>query len=489
MKVFWILLLAAVPVAAMTVRGLTGPDAADVPASGVSATADVKAAAATAEKGRARARTEKAAAAALVDVDLLSPAGPADLEHLAPQSGLEPLRRSWPRWTAARALADEFMDLASAKPGSQAGDLQAARRRWEELQDKLQTSHLPGSSSLAALADQRARDLKRQIARLEAQSEAAAAATGAKTAFAANQFDVCRTRSEQWLSRYSGTADASLVEEIKTLRNRAEFQAEAELLRERVKGAATPADREAAAAAFLQRFSQSGSLADSDERMLANCRRYLARLRAEAAESEKLRAAQEAIGRASAALPGGFGQRVAQAAEILQKYPSDPVKAALRENVTRWLEESLPAKPLDEHPETREAETKDGRILRGFFREVTGPGGTAGFKRYDTWEEFQSPTADVGTWRSEDFASPPAATLPQQAVRRYNDQRARLLAQAGQRQAWQEFASACRKLEAQLSQYRSKPGASQQTVTFRQEAEFAEQVLAGNTLADLKKIW
>ena len=165
--------------------------------------------------------------------------------------------------------------------------------------------------------------------------------------------------------------------------------------------------------------------------MLANCRRYLANLRAAAAagRTDPRRCARPSAG-PRPRLPGGFGQRVAQAAEILQKYPSDPVKAALRENVANWLEESLPAKQLDERPELQEAQTKDGRILRGFFRAVSGPGGTAGFKRYDTWEEFQNPTADVGTWRSEDFASPPAATLPQRAVRQYNDQRTRLLARA-----------------------------------------------------------
>ena len=489
MKVLWILLLAAAPVATLTVRGLAGPDADGAGTAGVSAAADAKAAAETAERGRARAKTEKAIAAGLLEVDLLSPTDPADLKSLPPQSGLEPLRRSWPQWTAARALADEFLALAAAKPAPAAGDLQAVRRRWEELQEKLQSSHLAGSSALVALADQRARDLKQQIARLEAQSEAAAAATGAKTAFAANQFDQCRIRSDQWLSRYSGTAEASLVAEIKALRNRAEFQVEAERLRERVKGSATPADREAVVAAFLQRFSQSETLTDVEQRMLANCRRYLANLRAAAAEGEQIRAAHEALGRASAGLPGGFGQRVAQAAEIIQKYPSDPVKAALRENVAKWIEESLPAKQLDEHPAMQEAQAKDGRILRGFFRAVSGPGGTAGFKRYDTWEEFQNPTADVGTWRSEDFASPPAATLSQRAIRQYNDRRARLLARAGERQAWQEFAAACRQLETQLSQYRDKLGAGQATVAFRQEAEFAEEVLSGSAMADLKKIW
>jgi hypothetical protein len=489
MKAFLILLLAALPVAALTFRGLAGSDPVGLEAAALSNAADPKAAAATAEKGRVRARTEKGIADGLFEADFLWPTELAELESLPPQSALEPLRNSWRRWKAARALVDELLALPMPKPPADAETLQAARRRWEQFQEKLQAAKSAASSPLATLADQRLRALEQQIARLEAQAEAAAAAAGAKTAFATSQFDQCRIRSDQWLSKYSGAADASLVEEIKTLRRRAEFQSEAERLRARVKAAATPAEHEAAVAAFLERFPQSELLPEAERVMLANCRRHLAKLRAEAAGREQLAAAQQAVRRASASLPTGFGQRLAQAAEILQKYPSEPVKAALRENVIKWLETSLPAKHLDEHPAMQEAETKEGRIVRGFFRPVSGPDGLAGFKRYDTWQEFQNPSADVGTWRSDHFASPPAPTLAERIVRRYNDQRVTLLAQADRREAWEQFAALCRQLETEWARYRGKPGADQQPLTFRQERELAEQVLSGTTLADLKKIW
>ena len=426
-------------------------------------------------------------AAGLLRTNLFAATSLSGIAQIPADSVLRPLQNTWPRWQTARALAEEFLGLETMPPVGDANALRTTRQRWEAYQDKIAAAKLEASSAVAPLVDERSRRLKQQAMEADARAEADAAADEIKSEFSAGQLDACRTHATAWLAKH-GAADLSLASDVKSLARRAEFQSEAQQLRARVK-TATPGQREAALAAFLDHFGQGELLGDGELAMLANCRRHVAKLRAEAAAGEHLRAAEESIARVSAPLPAGFGERLTQAAAILEKYPEESVKALLRRNVATWLEESLPVKRSEEHPTLQEAETKDGRILRGFFREVQEGEATTGYKRYDTWQEYQNPTADVGAWPIAALVSPPAAALPSRLLRRYNDQRARLLAEPDRRERWEEFSAACRQLEAATSRYRDKPGAATEGLSFRGESEFADRVLSGTTLTKLKNIW
>lgn len=489
MKALWILAIAAAPLATLTVGGflgaspdgrqaLTTPDAVDAPS-----------ARALAEKKTAGIKAPKGVAAALIDADPLSPANLASLETLAPDGPLGGLRRTWPTWATARSVADELLGLSAADAQGDVDHLRAAKGRWEAFQQKLDAAKLPASPALAALVDQRVGGLQQQIARLESQAEAAAAAELVNDAFRAGQFDQCLGRSREWLTKYSGSAEASLTGEIKALGFRAEYQAERNRSRAHLKAAASPAEREAVLAAFLARFSKAEGLAASDRAVLEQCRSHLETLRAEAAARQKVLAAEEAVRSGMAGLPARFDERTARAARILQQHPGDSVKATLRSRAVGWLEESLPEKRLEESPDLREAQTKNGRILRGFFREVPGPDGPVGYKRYDTLAQWENPTADVGTWRSEDLASAPAPSVPQRLVQRYHDARTRLLQQPGRRELWEAFAAFCERLQAECDEYHAKPGAGEEPLGFRAEAGFARQVLSGAALRDLQIVW
>ncbi len=112
-----------------------------------------------------------------------------------------------------------------------------------------------------------------------------------------------------------------------------------------------------------------------------------------------------------------------------------------------------------------------------------------GYKRYDTLAQLQNPTADVGTWPSQDLASAPGPTLPQRLVEQYHDARSKLLQQPERRELWEAFAASCERLQAQCDAYRAKPGASEELPSFRAEAQFARQVLSGSALGDLRIVW
>jgi hypothetical protein len=156
--------------------------------------------------------------------------------------------------------------------------------------------------------------------------------------------------------------------------------------------------------------------------------------------------------------------------------------------VQGWLGEFLPEKSVDEPPELREAETKDGRILRGYFREASGPGGDLGYKRYDTLAQRERPTADVGTWSGRDLASSPGPSVAQRLVERYRDARVRLLERPERTESWESFAASCDRLQAELDAHRAKPGSDETSLGFRQEAQFARQLLSGSVLNGLKVI-
>jgi len=489
MKTLWILALGAVPLATLTVRGFLEESPVDAAVATFVDSVDTQSAAALVEKKTAGMKPQKAVAAALLDVDALAPPAMAGLEALPPESPLGPLRRTWPAWTAARSVIEEFLSLPNVDAQAGIDRLKAARQSWQDFQQKLDAAKLPAASDLATLVDQRLSGLQQQIARLEAMAEATEAAGQVAVAFRAGEYGQCLARSQQWLAKYSGTGDAARVDQIKALGFRAEFHSERERSRTRMRAAASAAEKEAVLVAFVDRFSKAGPLDASERAVLDQCRVRLEVLHAEAAARERSRAEEEAVRLGLSDLPARFDQRVARAARIVEKYPSESVRATLRARVAGWLAESFPEKQHQDDPELREARTKDGRILRGFFREVTGPEGTVGYKRYDSLAQRHSPTIDVGTWRSEDLISAPGLPMAQRLVERYRDGRAILLGHPNRRDLWEGFAAFCERLQSQWDEYRARPGAGDEPLGFRAEAAFARQLLSGSAWRDLQIVW
>lgn len=485
MKALGILILTAAPLAMLTVWGMTDLSSSAGESPPIADAIDARPAAAIAEKIGPLVKSHEGTAAALLGADF-PPVNLVGLDAIQPDGPLGPLRRTWPAWATARAAVDEFLSLAGAEAVEGLERLRAAKGRWETLRQKLQEAKLPASAALASLVEERVGGLQQQIARLEAQAAAAAAAETIRKAFAAGDFDECVARSREWLAGHSRSA-TSLADEIKALGFRAEFHLQRTRSQSRLKSA-SPAEQEALIAAFLARFPDSGPLAAPEQAVVERCRKYLEALRAEARQREMLRAAGEAIQAAVTDLPSGFDQRLARLAQVIEKHPVDVVKVAAQSRVAAWLEESLPEKRVEEHPELREAETKDGRIVRGFFREIADPGGTRGYKCYETPEQRQNPTVDVGTWRSEDLASAPAMPLARRLVERYQNARSKLLQQPDRRDVWEAFAAYCDRLQEQCDAYRAKPGAARELPDFRREAEFTRKLLSGSGMRDLQTV-
>jgi hypothetical protein len=85
--------------------------------------------------------------------------------------------------------------------------------------------------------------------------------------------------------------------------------------------------------------------------------------------------------------------------------------------------------------------------------------------------------------------SKPGHSVPRQCADQYTRARDRLLEQPAQRSAWEDFADLCESLQRQLDEYRKKPGSDVSgQVSFRAEAQFARDLLDGDSLDRLEAI-
>lgn len=163
------------------------------------------------------------------------------------------------------------------------------------------------------------------------------------------------------------------------------------------------------------------------------------------------------------------------------KYPTDVVEDVLRKTTQEWLSERIREKKSGEPPGLEEVIQKNQasdelRIYRGYFKQVP-----QGYKRYRTAEERDNPTSDVGTIRASDIVRGPEAPTADHCVQAYNRYIEPLLSRPHDRSKWEKLVELCDELDQKLADYRQIPGHGEVDVSFKQEAEFARQLLEDQT--------
>jgi PAS domain-containing protein len=241
---------------------------------------------------------------------------------------------------------------------------------------------------------------------------------------------------------------------------------------------------------FLKKHAGMEGRTSAEERILQQCVEQLREVSQQMAAVEKDRLAEEAIRSLLDNLPEAYDERVGAAARILDRYPDPKVRSRLSASAVAWLDEHLPAKAIEEHDLLREAENSDGQIIRGFFKKVEDPDGTlVGYKRYTTYEQFVSPTAEVGTFRVEQLPVLPDNSELRRCVEAYNDARSKLLDHLGEPERWAALATVCDTSEVRLEAYRRKPGSSREALSFAREASFARSVVEGPAITSLQALF
>ncbi len=465
------------------------------------------------ERAAAERAREARVAADLGRTDLFADAVPAVLEDLPKESRFHGLEESWGRWEASREMVAEFARLererspcsADAIARTPLEDVEAARRtlselkadceasraRYEALKERFGDSPARGAERFLTLVDERVGELERRIEACDRRAEAASLLADARAAFRPSGYGECVSLCDRLLAEYASALGASAAEKVHVLRRRAQFRADAEHLFSQLDGA--PLDRrQALLESFLGKYADRPRATDSERQVCETCAERLrdvqARLEAEAAE----RAARALIQDLHRDLPTAFDDRLRGTVRIVDRYPSDSVKIALRGNAKQWLAEFLPEKQIAEPPGLEEAETTRHEILRGYFVPHVGPDGTLlGYKRYPTLEARNDPGFTVGTYRKEEFLVPPGDSVPKRCVERYNQARSRLIDDPSRRASWVELADLCRSLEAELRAYRAKEGAAREApeLSFADEERFARELLDGAAWADMETLF
>jgi hypothetical protein len=228
----------------------------------------------------------------------------------------------------------------------------------------------------------------------------------------------------------------------------------------------------------------------AEERILQHCAGQLRQISGQMAAMEQERLAEEAIRALMDDLPEAYDERVQAAAEVLVRYPDQKVQSRLCTSAVAWLDEHLPAKAIEEHDLLQEAETSDGRIIRGFFKKVEDlDGKVVGYKRYPTHEQFVNPTAEVGTFQVGQLRLLPDTSEPRRCVETYNKARSKLVDRLGDPESWSVFAASCDEAQARLESYRRKPGSSSEALSFTREASFARSVMEGSVMNSLQALF
>jgi hypothetical protein len=437
---------------------------------------------------RAEHSAVKNAAEGLAEGDLLTRPTTGSLDKVSTKSSLRPAADAWQQWTETHGLVRQFLEAERLAGSVNPEQLREATTQMEQLRSKCRAMPQGTNATMLALLDQRLAEVNRKLKRGELFVQAEAAVTRAREAFRAERYEECASLCHQWLSQYAAL-DPSTSEKVKVLRQRAEFRADHARLTIQLHSSGPLAERKRLLEGFLGKYSDRTARSDLELQVLQQRQRELDGFREQLLDEQQMRAASTSLAQMERDLPLEFHARLRGAAAIAARHPSPTVHRMLTQRLDGWLREALPEKRLEESPLVQEAETRRHEIARGFFRSVKGPDGSViGYKRYQTYEELLHPKAEVGMYRKEEFLDKPDQSTLQRLVAQYQQARDKLLAAVTEKDQWAEFAELCETLELQLQQYRRKPGASQEPLSFVREGRLAREVASGPSLRSLAQI-
>lgn len=484
MKLSTLLIAASLPLAAATALNLVEMVSVEPRAPIEPAEAARQAASEAAAALRARPESERRALAAVAGADLLS-APPLDELASSDSEQIEALAAAWAGWRGALQTA---RDVADALRPTALGDLEGLKQaaaKLASLKARAQASSLPARDQLQRALGRRLDDLQARIARVERERQAADRLARADSAFKAAQHGPCVALCNELLTSFADVLDAPAADGVRRLRARAEFWDANARTAADLATAVTPADRRLVLQKFLDKYPDRAHLTASEREVLDRMDRDVQAMTAQMQAAQTDLGAAEAIAALRAALPAALSQRTRRAAEILDRFPTEASRAALRREVRAWLAELLPEKQIQESPQLQEVETARHEIVRGFFTEVRAP---HGYKCYPTYEQSIKPVSDVGTYLAQELLGGPAPSVPRRCVTRYNKARAALIESPASKDAWQQLAGLCGQLDEELQKYTRKPGSSREPLSFAQEAAFVRSQLEAASWANLEKL-
>jgi len=489
MKYPLLLILGCTPLAALTAWSFIELGSIEDRPRAASLDEGLRGSAAAAEKIGRQAADEKPMVEGLAEVELLAADPIPATSKVAASSSLRPVADAWSDWTQVRALVVQLLETERQTAGAGPEEIDVAVRRLETLKEKSRASLAVGSEPLVQLLERRIADLGRQRKQREQQAEAESLIADARGAFHNQQHDQCARLCREVVVRYAASLDASTLEKVKLLGDRAAFFADHQQLAAMLGKTRGVAEQKRLLAGFLRKYGRDALRSSSEQQILQQRQQELAAIDARLVDEDRTRQAAAAVAQLDRRLPKDLNARLKQAGQLAARYPGDEVRELLAARIADWLDEFLPEKKLQEPLLLQEAETRRHEIVRGFFKTVkSADGQITGYKRYQTYEELLRPQAEVGTFGVEELLGAPGATLPRRLATRYDEARRQLRLRLAEKAAWTEFAETCERLETELLQYRRKPASSREPLSFQREGRLARETLAGGGVDELTRI-
>jgi hypothetical protein len=490
MKAILVLTAACLPLAALTISSFVELAAIEEEVLVQTAGRDLRSIAIRAKGLQEQAQTERHVSDQLSAAEFLAGEPRSAFDWLPDGSSLRLAAGAWTDWIHARELVDGYFQAERLTTSADADQVEKAKSQMATLAREYGDAALPARWHFLKLVDQRTAELEAQLPRLRRLADARQRLDRAWEAFQAQEHDRCVKLCEELTKQYADVLETAELARVKMLCERARFWDDVKLLNRMLEAAASPIRRKTILESFLNRYSSMDGRTTSEQRILDRCTEQLGQVVEAISAEERKHRAEEEIDALTAELPSSFGERLARASRVLDLYSDAHVREQLQKNVVVWLDEFVPAKAIQEPRMLQEAESTRGEIIRGFFREDTGPDGNLiGYKHYRKYEQFVNPTSEVGTYRIDQLRSPPTVSVPRRCMEAYNEARTRLLNQLTQEDAWSEFADLCEKLEAQILEYRKKPGSSREALSFEREAEFARSTSTGPAMQSFQGLF
>lgn len=435
---------------------------------------------------RSRAAAESSALEELSAADWFAGEPLRQVYEIPTSSPMSELAGRWKAWNEAHRLIVALLDIDRGLETEDITRLEAAAGSLRSLRDEYAKSPPRGSGPMMRVVDERIERLQTRISQIKRRNEATGLLASARAHFQQKRYVSCVEACDQLLLEFAGVFPPEIISKVRTLRKRADFFKTAMELQKELRIDRPLPEHRQTLDKFLAAYAEDDGLTSSQRDVLIWVRGELARLEAEIDREARQQAATQQMLNLRNNLPEAFVDRVRRAAEIIEAYPSEDVRESLRTEAYGWVAENLPQKTIDESPQLQEVETRDGQILRGFFKEVrSGDDEVYGYKCYETHRELLKPTSAVGTHRADDLVGSPDRSVPRRVLERYATTRDELLRAPHRRERWLAMAGVCRELEAELAAYRAKPGASREPLSFAEEAGFVEGVLESRAIEDL----
>lgn len=489
MKSLLVLLLGSLPLAILTAHSFLELRRASEAPAAYDRSFDPASDAAAVKELPSQVKAAKPLADELAGTDLLASESLSGLKNLQTGSSLDALKDSWNAWHNARQLVGRSASVPPPSETAGADQLQEQLRTLGQLKAEYEKARPPGSEAVVSLLDQRIEAIRRHLGRAATEREADSALAKARDEFQPTRYGRCAALCDQWLAQYSGL-DPAVTAKMRVLGDRAQFLNAYEQMRAQFRTADSLAGQQATIVNFLAKYSDRASPTPKERQLLEQCRGALAQLQSRLQANAISRQAADAIRELVAQPPPGIAERLQAAAQLRAKYPTEAVAQSLRTAARHWIAQLVPEKTLAEQSGLLEAETRQGQILRGFFRKTTGPDGSLiGYQYFANYQQYRDPTAQVGTYSKDDLLAAPGVSVPQQCLGQYRQHRDELLSQPGRRAAWESLAAACEQCDARLVEHRKKAGSSSPPLSFQAEARSARDVLSPPVWSHVEKIF